>query len=76
MMRSELREEDPNGNIVLRSEIAIGDKKGKQPKDSTWVHKALEKEFEFDLECARETFMEDKKRFIKAFTSGSKDKPS
>jgi len=33
------------------------------------------KEAEFDLECARETFMEAKKSFIEASTSRSKDKP-
>lgn len=49
--------------------------KGKQPEDSAWVHKALEKEVEFDLERARETFMEAKKSFAEASTSGSKDKP-
>lgn len=43
MMRYEPREEDPNVNIVLRSEIVTGDDKGKQPKDSTWFHEALAK---------------------------------
>ena len=33
------------------------------------------KEAEFDLGCACETFMKAKKRFAKAFASGSKDKP-
>lgn len=76
MMRSEPREEDPNVNIVLRSGITIGDDKGKQPKDSTWVHKALVKETEFDLECTREGFMEKKKSFTEASTSRSNDKPN
>ena len=53
MMRSELCEEDPNVNIVLRSGITIGDDKGKQPKESAWVHKAPTKELEFDLERAK-----------------------
>ena len=70
-----LREEDPNVNIVLRSGIKIVDDKGKHPEDSTWVHKAPTKEAEFDLECARETFMEAKKGFVEASTSRSKDKP-
>ena len=52
MMRFESREEDLNVNIVLRSGIAIGDDKGKQPEDSTWVRKAPVKEAEFDLERA------------------------
>jgi len=34
MMRSELREEDPNVNIVLRSGITIGDDKGTQLEES------------------------------------------
>ncbi len=40
------------------------------------VHKALTKEAEFDLERARETFMEAKKSFTEASNSGSKDKPN
>jgi len=74
MMKSEPREEDPNVNIVLRSGIMIGDDKGKQCKESAWVCKAPTKEPEFDLEHAKETFMEAKKIFIDASTSGSKDK--
>lgn len=73
MMRSEHHEEDLNVNIVLRSEIAAGDDKGKQIKDSAWVHKVPVKEAEFDLECAGDTFMEAKKNFVQAFTLGSKD---
>lgn len=53
----------------------MGDDKGKQPEDNTWVRKALAKEAEFDLERACEMFMEGKKNFTKASTSGSRDKP-
>ena len=53
----------------------MGDDKWKQLKGSAWVHKALEKEFEFDLEHAPETFMEEKQSFTESSTSGSKDKP-
>jgi len=74
-MRSELYEEDINVNIVLQSEIATGDDKGKQLEDSTWVCKALVKEVKFDLEHTRETFMEAKKSFTNVSTSGNKDKP-
>ncbi len=74
-MRSKRCEEDPNVNIVLRSGITIGDDKGKQPEESTWVHKAPVKEVEFDLERTSETFMEAKKSFAEASTSGSRDKP-
>jgi len=73
-MRADPHEEDPNVNIMLRSGIATSDDKGKQPKDSVWVHKAPEKEAEFDLEHEREMFMEEKKSFAKASTSGSRDK--
>lgn len=52
----------------------IGDDKGKQPEESASVHKAPTKELEFDLEHAKETFMEAKKSFMKASTSSSKDK--
>ena len=75
MMRSKLREEDPNVNIVLRSGIAMDDDKAKQPEDIAWVHKAPMKEAEFDLEHARETFMEENKSFTEASTLGSRDKP-
>ena len=73
-MRSGLCEEDPNMNIVLRSGIITGDEKGKQLEDSTWVHKAPMKEPEFDLERAKETFMEARKSFVDASTSKRKDR--
>jgi len=73
-MRSKPREDNPNVNIVFQSEIMTGDGKGKHPKESTWVHKAPTKEVEFDLERARETYMEAKKSFTNASTSGSKDR--
>lgn len=62
-------------NIVLRSGITIGDDQGKQLEESTWVCKALVNEVEFDLNRAREKFMEAKKSFTEASTLGSKDKP-
>jgi len=76
MMRVEPREEDPNVNIVLRCGMTVGEDKGKQPREGVWVYKALEKEVGFDLECAKETFMEVKKRFTEASTLGSQDKQS
>lgn len=69
MMRLEPCEEDPNVNMMLRSDATTGEDKGKQPKEDTWVHKAPTKE----LEHAKETFMEAKKSFAEASTSGSKD---
>ena len=48
--------------------------KGKQPEESAWVCKAPTKEPEFDLDRAKETFMEANKSFMEASTSGSKDK--
>jgi len=59
---------------VLRSRVAMGDDKGKYPKDNAWVRKAPVKEAEFDLEHAHETFMEAKKSFVEVSTSGRKDK--
>lgn len=73
-MRSESCKEEHNVNIVLRSDITTGDDKGKQPEESTWVRKAPTKEPEFNLECAKETFMEAKRSFVDASTSGSKDR--
>jgi len=75
MMRYELHEEDTNVNMVLRSSMTTREDKGNHPKEDTWVHKAPIKELEFDMECAKETFMEAKKRFVEASTSGSKDQP-
>ena len=49
----------------------MSDNKGKQLEDNAWVRKAPEKEAEFDLDHAWETFMEAKKSFTKASTSGS-----
>ena len=74
MMRYEPCEEDPNVNIVLRSGITIGDDKDKQLERSIWVRKAPKKEPKFDLERAKETFMEAKRSFAKASTLGSKDR--
>lgn len=74
MMRVEPHEKDPNVNIALRSGVMTGKDKGKQPEESEWVCKELEKEDGFDLECVKETFMEAKKTFAKASTSGSQDK--
>ena len=67
-MRSKSCEKGPNVNIVLWSGITIGDDKGKQPEESSCVHRAPMKEPEFDLEHAKETFMEAKKSFIDAWS--------
>ena len=48
--------------------------KGKQPGEEGWVRKALEKEVGFDLEHAKETFMEAKKCFAEVSTLGSQNK--
>lgn len=53
----------------------MGEDKGKQSAESEWVRKAPEKETRFDLEHAKETFMEANKSFTKASTSGSQEKP-
>lgn len=74
MMRVETHEEDPNVNIALRCEIMAGDDKGKNLEEIRWVYKATEKEVGFDLECTKETFMEKKKIFVEASTSGNQDK--
>ena len=60
--------------MMLKSGATIGEDKRKQPKEDTWVCNDLAKELEFDVELAKETFMEAKKRFTEASTSGSKDK--
>ena len=75
MMRSEPRKEDPNVNMMLKSGVMTGDDKGKHQEESVWVRKAPIKEPKFDLERAKETFMEAKKSFTEASTLGSKDQP-
>lgn len=49
----------------------MGDDKGKQLEDSASVCNSPTKEAKFDLEHARETFMQEKKNFAKASTSES-----
>jgi len=71
MMRVEPHEEDPRVNIVMQSGMKTCKDKGRQPEEGEWVHKVLEKEIGFDLECTRETFMEAKKSFNEASTSAS-----
>lgn len=74
MMMAEPHKEDPNVNIVLHSGMTTGEDKGKQPEESEWVCKSLEKEVGFNLESMKETLMEAKKSFVEASTSGSQDK--
>jgi len=47
----------------------------KRPEESTLVCKAPTKEPEFDLERAKETFMEARESFADASTSGNKPRP-
>ena len=74
MMRVEPRKEDQSINIMLRSGMTTSTDKGKQFEEEGWVYKALKKEAGFDLDHAKETFMEAKKSFTEASTSGSRDK--
>ena len=60
-------------NMMLTSGVTMGEDKGKQCEEDTWVCKAPTKELDFDLECSKETFMEAKKSFVEASTSSSKD---
>ena len=59
--------------MMLRSGATMREDNGKQLEESTWVCKAPAKEIKFDLEHTKETFMEAKKSFAEASTSGSKD---
>jgi len=74
MMRDEPCEEDPKANIVLRSGAISDEDNGRQPKEGEWVRKAPKKGTGFDLECAKETFMEAKKSFTEASTLRSQEK--
>lgn len=42
-----------------------------QIKEDGWVQKVAEKEMDFDLNHAKETFLEAKENFIEASTLGS-----
>ena len=58
-------------SLASYPELTItGDNKGKQPEEGGWVGKALEKETGFNLEYVKKSFMEAKKSFIEASTSG------
>lgn len=74
MMRFEPREEDQCINIILRSGMATDTDKGKQPEEDGWMHKDVEKEVDFDLNRAKETFMEAKKNFVEDCTSTNHEK--
>lgn len=58
MMSVEPCKEDHSINIMIGSGISTGEDKGKQPETEGWVRKATEKEVGFDLNRAKETFME------------------
>lgn len=73
-MRAEPYEENQNINIVLRSGIKTGTDNGKKPEEEGWVRKVAEKEVDFDLNHTKETFLEAKKNFVEASTSGSQEK--
>lgn len=70
-MRVELHEEDHSIKIVLRSGMMTSVDRGKDPEEDGWVHKAPAKKSAFDLNHAKETFMEEKKSFYEASTLGS-----
>lgn len=74
MMRAQLRKEDPNVNILLQSRIVTNDDEGKQLEEGGCVHQAPKKGTGFDLECTKETFMEEKKSFVEASTSRTQNK--
>lgn len=43
MMRLEPQEDGPSVNIVMRSSIATGEDKGKEPEKDGWVRKVVDK---------------------------------
>lgn len=73
MMRVDPCDEDQSINIVISS-MTTGTDKGKQPEEDGWVDKVPEKEYVFNLNCSKETFMEEKKSFAEASTLGSQEK--
>lgn len=74
IMRAKPREEDHSLNIFLRSGMTMGVDKGKHLKKDGWVHKAVEKEVEFNLHHTKESFLEENKDFTEASTSRSQEK--
>jgi len=63
MMRVEPHEEDQSINILLISGMKIGADKGKQPEEDGWVRKATNKEVDFDINHAKQTFMSKEELF-------------
>ena len=76
MMRVEPHKEYHSINIVRCSGMDRGEDKGKQQETKGWVCKAVEKEAEFDLKQAKETFIEGIKNFVEASTLGNQEKSS
>ena len=70
MMRVEPCKEYHSINIVTHSGMDRGEDKGKKQETKGWVSKAAEKDAEFDLKQAKETFMVAKKNFFEAHTLG------
>ena len=70
------REEDQRINIVLRIGMKTDTNKGKQIEEDKWIHKSPKKEASFDLNRAKETFMEAKKNFAEAPLRVARIKPS
>ena len=76
IMREEPHEEYHSVNIVTRSGMTTREDKGKQPEAEGWVNKIVKKEVEFDLNKAKDTFMEANNSFVEASTSRSQEKLS
>lgn len=71
----EPHEDDPSINIVIQSGIDTKEDKvvRKQPEENIWVRKTTNKDDEFDLHKAKETFMEVKKSFVDSGASTSEN---
>lgn len=72
MMRAESCEEYHTINIVTCNGMAISEDKGKELETEEWVCKVIDKEVRFELNHAKETFIEAKNNFAATSTFGSK----
>lgn len=74
-MKDEPRTEGPNINMMLRSDLATKEDKGKNLEKDMWVCKAPRKATRIWFGAGKGNFLEAKKNFAKALTSSSEEQP-
>lgn len=74
-MIPERRIDEPHISIVTRSGATTENDKevGKKEIEHGWVRKAVEKSFVFDIQKEKKVFMEEKRSFMDAVASTSRE---